>query len=426
MNMRSYWKYFFKYYGVYAILTVAAVLRLLVVQYADYASFPEQWRDFHMVSGIAHGTFFPQLGPPSMVGGFHFSPHYYYLMVPLFVLSGFHPVGLLLTGVAVSTLSVYVLYRLLLLWSNNASLALTGALLSAVSAYSLHLVSYTSNPNFLPLFVLWFLYCLTKILQGSTQWFDYAQMGLAFALASCLHTTATLELPVIALLGLPPTRPTLRFRLWCIAGAAAFVVYAPYLYYELTHGFSNTVRLFGLGASALHGGQNSLNAHMLWNFWEGTLTPFNYWYGYTAISPNWLYWLVTACMALAAVCFLAALRSRQSFDKRVTRFSKAGTVLLWSWICVASITLLLYTRGPHDHYIIILWPAPLIVLTWAVFWFKERFGVFKPVLFLLLVTALLQIYSFTHVRHQPWRDFLATYEANYKNRPDVSEIGAVW
>jgi hypothetical protein len=347
-------------------------------------------------------------------------------MVSLFVLSGFHPMGLLVTGAVLSILSVYVLYRLLLLWSNNKSLALTGALLSAVSVYSLHLVSYTSNPNFLPLFVLWFLFCLTKILQGSTRWSDYAQVGLAFALASCLHTTATLELPVIALLGVVCTRPQLRLRLWCVTAAVVAVVYVPYMHYEFTHGFSNTLRLFSLGTTALQGGQNSLNARMLWNFWEGTLTPFNYWYSYTAISPNWLYWLVAACMAFVVVVLVYVLRGKRNLGMRVARYSQVGAVLLWSWICVASVTLLLYTKGPHDHYIIILWPAPVIVLTWAVFWFKDRFGVLKPVLFLLLVIACLQIYSFTSGSHMSWKGFGETYEASYKNRLDVSEIGAVW
>lgn len=413
-------------YKLFFILLLAAVVRVFVVQYADYASFPEQWRDYHMVSGIAHGTLFSQLGPPSMVGGFHFPPHYYYFMVPLYVLSGFHPVGLLLTGVVLSVLSVFVLYKLLLLWSGRGDVALTGAVLSAVSVYSLHLVSYTSNPNFLPLFVLWFLYYLTKILHGSVQRSDYAQVGLAFAFASALHTTATLELPVIALVGMVCMRLKLRLRLWCIAGIAVFAVYASYIYHELTHGFSNTLRLFSLGTSALHGGQNTLNARMLWNFWEGTLTPFNYWYSYTAISPNWLYWVVAVCMACVVASLLWALRGKRSLGTRVTGFSKVGTVLLWSWICVASVTLLLYTRGPHDHYIIILWPAPVIVLTWVVFWLKDRFGVFRSVLLLLLVTSALQIYSFTHISHTPWKDFIAIYEADYKNRSDVSEIGAVW
>ena len=163
---------FFTKHALLLIILLALILRLIVVRHAGYASFPEQWRDVRMVSDIAHGVSFPLLGPPSMLGGFHFPAHYYYLMVPLFMLSGFHPVGLLLTGVVFSVLSVFALYKLLLLWSGRVDVALTGALLSGVSVYSLHLVSYTSNPNFLPLFVLWFLYSLTKILQGSTRWMD--------------------------------------------------------------------------------------------------------------------------------------------------------------------------------------------------------------------------------------------------------------
>lgn len=417
---------FFTKHALLLIILLALILRLIVVRHAGYASFPEQWRDVRMVSDIAHGVSFPLLGPPSMLGGFHFPAHYYYLMVPLFMLSGFHPVGLLLTGVVFSVLSVFALYKLLLLWSWRVDVALTGALLSGVSVYSLHLVSYTSNPNFLPLFVLWFLYSLTKILQGSTRWMDYAYLGFAGALASCLHTTATLELPLIALLGVVLVRPKLHVRMWAATCVAAVVVYAPYIYYESTHGLQNTLRLFSLGTSALQGARGGLNGLILWNFWEGTLTPFNYWYGYTTLTPNWLYWVVALCMAVVAVSLLYALRGRQNLGMRVVRYSRVGVVLLWSWICTASVTLLVYTKGPHDHYIIILWPAPVIVLTWVVFWLKDRFGVLKPVLALLLVTACLQMYSFLNMPYVPWNSFIATYDARYKNQPDVSEIGAVW
>ncbi len=413
-------------YRLVLILFLALILRLIVVRHAGYASFPEQWRDMRMVSDIAHGVSFPLLGPPSMLGGFHFPAHYYYFMTPLFMLSGFHPVGLLLTGVVFSVLSIFALYRLLLLWSGREGVALVGALLSAVSVYSLHLVSYTSNPNFLPLFVLWFLYSLTKILQGSTRWVDYAYLGLAGAFASCLHTTATFELPFIALLGVVLVRPKLHVRMWAATCMAAVVVYIPYIYYECTHGFQNTLRLFSLGTSALQGAQGGLNGRMLWNFWEGTLTPFNYWYGYTIISPNWLYWVVALCMTWVVVCVVYALRGKQNLGMRVVRYSRLGVALLWSWICVASVTLLVYTKGPHDHYIIILWPAPVIVLTWVLFWLKDRFGVLKPVLALLLVTACLQIYSFINMPYVSWKNFIITYESQYKNQPGVSEVGAVW
>jgi 4-amino-4-deoxy-L-arabinose transferase-like glycosyltransferase len=154
-------------YGLWLILLTAFLVRIAGFRWMGYTDFPEFYRDYYMVNHIAHGQIV-LLGPASMLHGFHFGPFYYYSMLPFYFLFGTHPYGLIFTGIIFSVLSVYAFYKILGLWFNNHQTAIIGALFMALSVYSLHLASYTSNPNFLPLFVLWYFYELTKILEDRT------------------------------------------------------------------------------------------------------------------------------------------------------------------------------------------------------------------------------------------------------------------
>jgi hypothetical protein len=176
-----------------------------------------------------------------------------------------------------------------------------GGLLCALSVYSAHLSSYTSNPNFLPVFVLWFFYHLTKVLQGSARTSDYVWLGVAFSLATQLHTTALIVLPLVAIGAVLVLRSKLYFQKILLSAAVAFALYVPYFVYDALHGFANFARLFVLGAHNLQGGNAAFSARALWNFFFGTLTPFNYWYTYTNIEPNSLNVVVAAVFTVVLV-----------------------------------------------------------------------------------------------------------------------------
>lgn len=202
----------------------------------------------------------------------------------------------------------------------------------------------------------------------------------------------------------------------------------PYLVFDAVHGFSNFRRLFVLGAQNLHGGNFISSVRALWNFFEGTLTPFNAWYNYTYIEPNSLYVVVAGVVVMLLVRVLYKyVRGCHTLGKGTMQlFSREARVLLWAWFIVEMLVILLYSRAAHDHYLIILWPWPLIALTWAVWWLGERFGVFRLAAVTVLVVMSLQVYSFYRRAHVPWSYFFTVYESTYKNMPNISEIGASW
>ncbi len=411
-----------KKYDIWLIILLAFLVRIIGFRWMGYTNFPEFYRDYYMVSHIAHGTVV-LLGPPSMLHGFHFGPFYYYSLLPFYLLFGGHPFGLIFTGIVFSVLSVYALFKVLLLWSGSRAAALVGALFMALSVYSLHLASYVSNPNFLPLFVLWYFYYLTKILTGDKPT-DYVYLGLAFGLSTQLHATAMIVLPLVTLTALILHKYRPRLKTSGIFFAAAVFTYLPYLFYEFTHHFENFRRLFILGTKELAGGRYASGLNAIWNFFQGTLTPFNYWYGYSNIQPNILYLVVAIFAVVALIMLLYRIFIKRRPAQACFKISKTGYSIILSWIIFTCAVLLLFARGVHDHYIIILWPVPMIILTYAVFWMKARFNVFASLLALIIVTSLLQIYSFYQSGHTPWSEFMPTYQKQYQNAPGVSEIGS--
>jgi hypothetical protein len=456
-------------YDIGYIVLLALAIRVIGMQWMGYTDFPEFYRDYHMTAGIATGSHFPLFGPPSMLGGFHFGPFYYYAMAPLLLVFGFHPLGLIATGIIISALTVWALFKLVLLWTNNRSFARLAAMYTAVSVYSLHLASYTSNPNFLPLFVVWYFYCLTKVLKGAATTRDYIWWGLLFALATQLHATAMLLLPIVTMLAFLILRlryhsviarreaadrrsnPRLLSNNYEIASSpsllamtengkvsiarthiaisagAALLVYAPYLIYDGLHGFSNLKQLFVLGGRNLQGGHVGFALHALWNFFEGTLTPFNYVYNYTTITPNYLYWIVSIVVGLVLLGVLYGLRKQSwRLGGGKKEFTKEGLVLVWLWFVVQTLVLLLYSRAAHDHYLIIFWPLPMILLAYLTLWLRARFGVYRVAVCAVLVVSALQIYSFYSRAGQDWSGFFPKYNTEYKNMPNISEIGSKW
>jgi hypothetical protein len=253
-------------------------------------------------------------------------------------------------------------------------------------------------------------------------------LGVAFSLATQLHTTALIVLPLVAIGAVLVLRSKLYFQKILLSAAVAFALYVPYFVYDALHGFANFARLFVLGAHNLQGGNAAFSARALWNFFFGTLTPFNYWYTYTNIEPNSLNVVVAAVFTVVLVLLLrnVFVRKLVALNPKRLLYSGEGKAIVWLWLAVSAVVLLLYSRAAHDHYLIVLWPVPLIALVWVVWWLRLRFGVFRSVVFALVVVSALQIVSFYGHGREPWKDFFSTYNARYKNDPNISEIGATW
>jgi 4-amino-4-deoxy-L-arabinose transferase-like glycosyltransferase len=420
-------KQFLLKHDLAAILLLAFCLRLLGIQHTNDVVFPEFFRDYYSVSSIIRGTSFPLHGPPSILGGFHFGPFYYYYLVPFLWLFRLHPVGLIIGSIAASVGSIYFLYKLVYLWFRDYSIARVAAVLCTLSIYSVRMSNYVSNPNLLPFFVLWFFYHLTLLADGNDTWPNTVLLGLSFGCAVQLHVTAMIVLPLVLASVLLFTKAKVTTRSVVVFFSSATAVLGPYLYYELVTRLDEVRRLVHLGATQLGAHTGVLgNLSALYRFAEGTLVPaINPEYSYTYLEPNYLYYpLAVGVLVLAGSLVYKLLRHQ--FDLNASsniHVGRPGVVILISWIASTVAILLVYRRFVRYYYLIILWPVPMIALALFIFWFKAHFRMYYLVIGLWLLVCLLELYSYETLRSGSWSEFYSEY-SQIRATTNITEIGA--
>lgn len=193
---------------LFLILLLAASLRLWNLP-NRMVFLADQGRDMLRVYELYTARRLTLLGPTSSQGNFFFGPLYYYLMAPGLILAKFHPVGAVITVIAIDLLGLYFLFRL--------TRSLSIALIYATSPLLIHWSQSTLNPFFIPGLTAICLFCLSR------RKFWLAGM-LAGALIQ-LHYSAI----ILVIFMVKPA-----FLLGLLAGLS------PMLAFELRHGWLNT------------------------------------------------------------------------------------------------------------------------------------------------------------------------------------------
>ncbi len=407
-------------------VALAFIIRLPLLAHPDYTNFPEFYRDYYIADHITRGQW-PLAGPPSMQTNFRFGPIYYYLLVPLFILSIKNPISLLLTGIILYALSAGVCYRLLQKWFKDEYAARAGALFYAVSIYGLHLTSYISNPNFLPLFILLFLFFLAKILEGSWSPADFILLGLWYGVAAQLHATAALVLPVIAVW---PLWKALKSRPWgdiakklLAAGSTAALSAAPYLIYQIQTKFLGLTALLRFSKQHLQGEHFSAATSALADFFSAALNPFDISRDYAYLQPNWLYVFIAAAAILAMIALLWNIFAKRQQAAPGAIITPNGRYFASAWLLTICLMVLLFNRGIHDHYLIILWPWPALLFAYSSQWLRQKLAITTAFLVLFVVIWSLQAYSLFAKPRENWNDVIALYHVRYQNEPATANIG---
>ncbi|MDR3643021.1 MAG: glycosyltransferase family 39 protein [Candidatus Doudnabacteria bacterium] len=423
-------KNFFSYNRwVLGFIALAFVIRLPLLWHMDYTNFPEFYRDYYVSSQITRGHW-PLAGPPSMQTDFRFGPVYYYLLAPLFWLGNKSPAALILTGILLYALSAGVCYKLFLRWFSDGYAAKLGALFYAVSIYGLHLTSYISNPNFLPLFVLLYFYYLTKILEDGGQVSDYIFLGLSYGIAAQIHATAALVLPLAGFVPIFISRKILAKTLSLkkiIGLVVSFILVSlPYLIYNIADNFRGVLALLNFSSGHLQGGKSAAGAQALLSFWSACLNPFDLNNGYTYLQPNSLYVIVAAAAAIVlALMIVKVFRYYSKIDDnpKPPIISHLGAIIVFSWLVAGCLMVLLFNRAIHDHYLIIFWPLPAVFVAFAGQWLKDKLRLTAGLVMLVLIISLLQAYSLFSLSTQSWSNFWPAYQSRYQNDPNTPNIG---
>jgi 4-amino-4-deoxy-L-arabinose transferase-like glycosyltransferase len=357
-------------YDIACIAVLAFLLRALGRASSTYGSLGELYRDLIVEYKFLRLGTWPLLGPSSSLGGFNFGAVYYYLAAPFLWVFRFAPYGAVLASLLASVLAVVLLYKILMAWFGKKGLARLGALLLAMSFFDIQYSYYLSNPNIMPVFVLWFFYSLTMILKGSGKWRYYIGLGLSFGTATQLHATALLVLPLLLAIVLIRSRVKICLSRWLAALVSAACLFIPYAVYESGNGFSNSRGITHLGLAYLSLAIKPAAIPPIVAFWHSWLVFRSPVFDFLSINKP----LFLVLLAVMAGLFLL-LRYRQAAYQEQGFFALPGQegkrILLW-WLALSMIFFLMFQGASQAFYFLILWPLPIILFAWIIYWLKDN------------------------------------------------------
>lgn len=268
------------------ILIIGAFLRLY-----DFDSLlrfnNDQVRDMQIVENIKNGEFV-FLGPKAGGTKFNLGPAFYYLEYLSGLIFGFSPVGIAFLTPLLSIFSIYLFYLLFKkIFPANISLVLT--FLYAISFYAIKYSHFAWNPNLVPFFIFSFLLLILKI-KGNSNWKSFFLLGLTIGLATQLHTTLLVLMPLLTILFLGylylKNKPDFKWSNISLLLAIIFISNLPFIYGDWVNNWDNA-KEFISGIGTKTGSDSSLAKNTLNTFQfflQGTS------YHLTGIEPqkNWI------------------------------------------------------------------------------------------------------------------------------------------
>ncbi len=400
-------------FEVYWLMLLAFLLRVFGRGSSSYGVSGELYRDLSVVYNFLHLGQWPLLGPSSSLGGFYFGAVYYYITTPFVWVFNFAPYGATLVSLLASVLSLWMLYRLLRLWfPAEQNIARVAAFLLAVCAFDIQYSYYVSNPNLMPFFLLWFFYCLTFIISGFNKWKYYFGLGLAFGVATQLHATALLLLPLV-LIGIlfAKRKPNLSWRLLGFI-MPVILLYLPNIVYEYQNSFSNTL-------SVLHLGQGNFGVLIK----PSSVISIVMFLQSLVITRTALFDFFEEQFLAAVILFVIFLASlgwavfwhRRNPQQENTITAEGKSIIKW-WGIVGLLIFLFFQLPLQQFYFLVLWPLPLILLAWFVGSLIKRNA--------LAAFVVMGIFSIIQV-FQLWNFYPKTYITRFDHKNLLQDFAFV-
>lgn len=306
------------------------------------------------VEGIFHGSFF------------------YYLMLPLYLLSGWNPVGVSIILAILDGLTVIFIFLL----GKELFGRQVGMLAALFYAISYSLISYSrwlSNVTPIPFFSTFYFYFLVKTILGKTKYLPLA--GLSLGIVAQLNGAIGFFLVPGLFVGLVLIwqKRLLKKRILFFAIAAFLLPALPLILFDLRHNFlvSNSIKGLFFKENGLGFGWDKViaNASLLQNELVSLLT----------------YKLPILTLFLFLITLGALLKE----------FKQTKTLLL---LLVTLLGLLFYPGGIHQFFFISVLPLVIVLVAWGLaYWMKVK--ILKPaIIIFVLVIVLVNLYY--------WQGFL--------------------
>ena len=359
---------------IVVILLIAAYLRLNNI--SGYMTFlGDEGRDVLIVKRMIVDHKFTLLGPTASVGGFFLGPIYYYFMLPFLWLWRLDPTGPAVMVALFGVGTVYLLYR----FGKELFEPMIGLIAASLFALSPVVIAYSRsswNPNIVPFFSLLLLYSCWKALQREATQKKYLLIaGVCLGIGLQLHYLFLFLFPVVFFWLLLFGKKSHVLKYFLLIAIGFGIGYAPFLLFEIRHGFPNTqtvIRFIFEGKDTGFTSQKYFTIildvlrRLFGRFLLREPQP-EIW----RMLPVWhlRLWFVgiAGMITLSLGVAVFALFHRKTHRKAMT--------LVVLWLCIPLVLFGFYKKGIYDYYFGIFSVVPFFLTAYSLMEFRSvRWG----------------------------------------------------
>ncbi len=344
------------------ILVVGAFFRLYKI--SDYMTFlGDEGRDVMVAKGILQGDL-TLLGPRASAGDFFLGPIYYYMIAPFLLLTKLDPVGPAIMVALFGIVTVGLVYYVGKTFFGRKA----GMIASSLYAISPLVVAYSRsswNPNLMPFFSLLLLFLIIKAVKSQSIRL-FVLVGFLLGIAIQLHYL-TVFLGVIVfffvVIGEVMHKKKALIMRYLSHGASLFIGFlvglAPFLLFEIRHGFPNIVTIFKFIFEDNTTKLYSPGQSFLGNIWDVSFRLFGRLI--TKFPPpeqinltehlDLRIWQI-ATVVLAIFSIAALYRAKD----------KLKVLLLSLWLFFGVLLFGIYKKPIYDYYLGFMFPLPFLLV----------------------------------------------------------------
>jgi len=314
--------------------------------------------------GILQGHF-TLLGPRASAGDFFTGPIYYYMMAPFLWLFHLDPVGPAVMVALFGVATVWLIYQA----GKDFFDTKTGLIAAALYAVSPLVITYSHsswNPNVVPFFALLTIYLLYKAVTTVRSWRYYLLVGFLLGICIQLHYISLFLALIVAvsliimhrflngkMLFVPLTKYFLQIFVGFLIG------YAPFLAFEVRHGFPNTRTIIKFIVS------DTTNQHYAsYNaFYQPIADIFFRLFGRLVFhypSPDLYH--IYSLIQLQLFGLLVLLFAIASIVALIVHKNKFVVMLLSLWLVFGVGLFGLYKKSIYDYYLVFMFPLPFFLI----------------------------------------------------------------
>lgn len=349
------------------ILLIGAFFRIYRID--EYMTFlGDEGRDVIIVRRIFTELHPPLIGPGTSIGGMYLGPLYYYLMAIPLLLANFSPVGPAVMVAILGVITIAFVWWAGRAWFNKKA-GIIAAGLYAISPTVIYFSRSSWNPNIMPFFALLSVYSIWKVWKdGKFNWLIV--MGISFAFVLQSHYLGLLLAPTLFVFWILTMKNLKLIRnskleirnFWkktLISAGLFLVLMSPLLFFDMRHGYIN-LKAF---STFFENKENALSLNFV-KISDSILNIFNQINSSLIGGKNPITALIisTIIVSLLVYLIIKAFKSKQINLKN----GKSPSVLIFLWLVIGIIGLGIYQKTIYDHYYGFLFPAPFLLVAYAI------------------------------------------------------------